>query len=449
MSLPSQNARIIGTRATVMSRRRRRRRGRSRLPRILLAALAAFGIWLFWPAGGPSEAERQAQAASQETGLEGGEAGVLASNQRTPTIMQEQRQEQRPAESQPAPVVQPVDRTAPTRPLPPPVVIDQTGVNPSLPGRGTITGSLPHESPAPRTSPAQTQPQTQNQTQAPAQAQRPGQQPSATNSDGSVRYDSPQVARLALRAEQEIARANPIEGRKLLSDALRDPSASLTDRRMLRERLTALNEDLVFGPRVTPGDPIAFSYEIQRGDVLSTLVRRQKLGIDWRLITHVNRLERPERIRAGQRIKLVRGPFHAVVSKNDYRLDLYWGDPDRPSDWLFIRSFPVGLGEDDGTPIGTFVVRSDSRLVNPAWTNPRTGERFAADDPKNPIGEYWIGLDGVGAASIHTGYGIHGTIEPDSIGSDRSMGCVRMLDEDIKLLYGMLAEGPTRVVIQP
>lgn len=427
MSLPSQNARIIGTRATVMSRRRRRRRGRNWLPRLLLVAMAAIVAWLFWPSG-TGEREPQAQ---NDTATE---PAVLASNQRMPT-----REDVRPVEPAPRPS-EPAERTTPTRALPPPVVIDQTGANQlaaqptptQQPGRGTITGALPHESPARPATTTQAEPR-----------------PQAPAGDGTIRYDSPQVVRLAQRAEQEIARANPVEGRKLLSDALREPSASLTDRRMLRERLTALNEDLVFGPRVTPGDPIAFSYEIQRGDVLSTLVRRQKLGVDWRLITHVNRLERPERIRAGQRIKLVRGPFHAVVSKEAYRLDLYWGDPDRPSDWLFIRSFPVGLGEDDGTPIGTFVVRSDSRLVNPAWTNPRTGERFAADDPMNPIGEYWIGLDGVGAASIHTGYGIHGTIEPDSIGADRSMGCVRMLDDDIKLLYGMLVEGPTRVVIQP
>lgn len=431
MSLPSQNARIIGSRATVMSRRRRRRRGGrgggGGLLRLIMVAIAAVVAWWLWPNGGsdtPSEAEIQ-QASIDRQGQEQGQGQPSGGGEVQPEPQRPSEPSTTLATNRRAPGSERTpEASRPTRALPPPVVIDQ--------GRGTITGALP-------TQPAGRQPTTR--------AQPEPTRETAAASDGN--FDSPRVIRLVEQADREIARADPVEARRLLSDALREPTATITDHRLLRERLTALNEDLLFGPRVAAGDPISFTYQIQRGDVLSTLVRRQKLGIDWRLITHVNQLARPERIRAGQRIKLVRGPFHAVVSKNAYRLDLYWGDPDRPAEWLFIRSFPVGLGEYDGTPLGTFVIRKDSRLVNPAWTNPRTGERFSADDPDNPIGEYWIGLDGVGPAAVHTGYGIHGTIEPDSIGGDESMGCIRMLDDDIKLLYGMLVGGDTRVVIQP
>lgn len=435
MSLPSQNARIIGSRATVMSRRRRRRRGGGGLLRLMMVAIAALIAWWLWPSGGNDGPDPESKGTVQASG--GNDAAIEhASAQRSGEPAS--RQQGRSHSDEPASGTLATNRSSPlrepSRVLPTPLVIDQ-GRGGSVSGsrdgsNGTITGSLP----------------SQPTREAPREA---SQAENRQAGSGDTDFDSRRVGAIVDEAEREIARANPVAGRSLLSDALREPTSSITDRRLLRERLTELNEDLLFSPRVAPGDPIAFAYEIERGDVLSTLVRRQKLGVDWRLITHINQLARPERIRAGQRIKLVRGPFHAVVSKDAYRLDLYWGDPDLPAEWLFIRSFPVGLGEYDGTPLGEFVIRKDSRLVNPAWTNPRTGERFSANDPDNPIGEYWISLDGVGDAASHTGYGIHGTIEPDSIGADQSMGCIRMLDDDIKLLYGMLVGGDTRVIIQP
>jgi lipoprotein-anchoring transpeptidase ErfK/SrfK len=107
----------------------------------------------------------------------------------------------------------------------------------------------------------------------------------------------------------------------------------------------------------------------------------------------------------------------------------------------------VGLGEGNGTPVGTFRIRN--RMANPWWVNPRTRERFEADDPKNPIGEHWLGWEGIGDSKIHTGFGLHGTIEPESIGQQRSMGCVRLLAPDIELLYEMLSEQVSIVKVVP
>ncbi len=46
-----------------------------------------------------------------------------------------------------------------------------------------------------------------------------------------------------------------------------------------------------------------------------------------------------------------------------------------------------------------------------------------------------------------TSYGIHGTIEPDTIGRQASMGCVRLKVEDVQLVYDMLSEGKSRVLV--
>ena len=54
-----------------------------------------------------------------------------------------------------------------------------------------------------------------------------------------------------------------------------------------------------------------------------------------------------------------------------------------------------------------------------------------------------------GDAVGHEGYGIHGTIEPDSIGKAVSRGCVRMLNEDVKTLFSMLLPGKSTVTVLP
>lgn len=255
------------------------------------------------------------------------------------------------------------------------------------------------------------------------------------------------VRTLIEAGERALASGRLVEARVNLSRAYLSSEIASSDAEMIRQKLTQVNADLVFSPRVTPGDPLAESYTVQSGDVLERVRRRRELTPDWRFIARVNGLANPDRLKVGQKLKLVRGPFHAIVTKRDYRLDLFAGSPDEPENWIYIRSFRVGLGEGNGTPVGTFRIRN--RMANPWWVNPRTRERFEADDPKNPIGEHWLGWEGIGDSKIHTGFGLHGTIEPESIGQQRSMGCVRLLAPDIELLYELLGEQVSIVKVVP
>lgn len=255
-----------------------------------------------------------------------------------------------------------------------------------------------------------------------------------------------------------------VEARTILNKALMNGSLSASQRATIRQQVAELQNDLVFGPQVSQGDPFADWYTVQPGDSLVRIMNRQSLPPDWRLIQRINRLARPGDLHAGQRLKVIRQPFHAIVHKNDYRMDVYIGEPLTPGtsngrvvgpdgqeeSWTYVRSFKVGLGESNGTPEGTFTVRPKSKLVNPRWVNPRTGEKFEADDPKNPIGEHWIGLDGADENTRRfAGYGIHGTVDLASIGQQRSMGCVRMLPDDVALVYELMSERLSSVKILP
>ncbi|MCL4222355.1 MAG: L,D-transpeptidase family protein [Phycisphaerales bacterium] len=253
-----------------------------------------------------------------------------------------------------------------------------------------------------------------------------------------------------IEADQLLARGDKVGARRLLNEALRDTTLREPDRETIRTKIATLNQDLVFSSKVTPGDPLVEVYEIQSGDRLAKISDRRELATHWKLIQRVNGLKDPGRIQVGQKLKLVRGPFHAVVHKSAFRMDIFHGQPGAPETWTYIRSFNVGLGEKDGTPTGTFIVGRNSKVENPAWVNPRNSlEKYGKDDPLNPIGEFWLGLEGQGAAAAHRGYGIHGTIEPDSIGKQMSMGCVRLLPDDIALVYELLEGGISVVQIVP
>ncbi len=106
----------------------------------------------------------------------------------------------------------------------------------------------------------------------------------------------------------------------------------------------------------------------------------------------------------------------------------------------FVRSFRVGLGKPDmETPIGLWRVKAGGKLVKPVWTDPITNKTFHPEDPDYPLGSRWIGLEGLkGAAKDRTGFAIHGTKDPEQIGTAGSQGCIRLRKGNAILVYNLL-----------
>lgn len=419
MSLPSQSARGGGRNAAVSTRRRRKSPFRSALPFLIVAVLVVI-VWFAMRPTGPRTDEPGAPEVPAVAGNEGG-SGPVEIGQGGGTAPPRSL----PGSQEPAPdeVDRALGQDSPvTRP---PVAATDTGSAGTNPASGgVLTRAL--ETPANPT---------------PVTIQTP-QTPSGGDELSRVRLQIDTARRLAAENDRVGARA-------LLSRVLREPRLSRAEANLLRDELSAINAQLVFGRVVEPGDPLVEEYKVAAGDSLSRIASRRELATHWKLIQRVNGLSDPTKIRLGQPLKLVRGPFHAIVDKSDFRMDIWHGPPSDPTRWIYIRSFDVGLGEEDGTPVGTFVI-SANKLENPGWVNPRNGqERYAPNDPKNPIGEFWLGLDGVGASQGVTGYGIHGTIDPSSVGKNMSMGCVRLRDEDIAVVYELLAEQVSVVDIVP
>jgi lipoprotein-anchoring transpeptidase ErfK/SrfK len=131
-----------------------------------------------------------------------------------------------------------------------------------------------------------------------------------------------------------------------------------------------------------------------------------------------------------------------VVSKSRLSLSVDNGD-----DLLFFAPVTAG-SEHDPLPLGNWKVVGVSRNpvfhYNPQlfWdANPKNAKAKIPPGPNNPVGLVWIDL-----SKEH--YGIHGTPDPEKIGTTHSHGCVRLTNWDALTVASLVKPG-TPVVFEP
>jgi lipoprotein-anchoring transpeptidase ErfK/SrfK len=139
-------------------------------------------------------------------------------------------------------------------------------------------------------------------------------------------------------------------------------------------------------------------------------------------------------------IKVINGPFHARVYRSTFTMDLYLQN-------TYIKSFLVGLGKAGmETPIGRWRAKEGGKLIQPIWTDPVSGKTYHPEDPDYPLGSRWIGLEGLeGAAVGKMGFAIHGTKNPEQIGTPGSQGCIRLHNGDAIQVYNLMMPGQSLV----
>ncbi len=197
-------------------------------------------------------------------------------------------------------------------------------------------------------------------------------------------------------------------------------------RRQLWNRLNLLSRRIYFQPQPHYMDP----YEIQFGDRLETIAK--KYQVSWEYLSKINRVD-PQIIKAGKKLKVIQGPFSAVVDLSEFEVTVH-------AHGYFVVRMPVGIGKDGSTPIGTFKVTD--KVVDPIYYGPDVV--IKNDDPANPLGERWLAISD--EAGTVEGYGIHGTIDPNSIGKAESRGCIRLHDQDVADLYDLLTIGSEVII---
>jgi L,D-transpeptidase ErfK/SrfK len=193
---------------------------------------------------------------------------------------------------------------------------------------------------------------------------------------------------------------------------------------------------------------------LEKGDTLPDIARHFSLGINT--VTAANPGMDTWVPEAGRRLLLplsfilpdtLRNGI--VINLAAMRLFYFKGD----GKLLAVSTYPVGVGTTDRpTPTGKMYV--ERKMFRPTWYVPasiaedhrKKGDPLPAKvppGPLNPLGEHALYLSA-------SGYLVHGTNKPASIGLRATNGCIRLYPEDIRRLFeNTPLKTPVNIVHQP
>lgn len=232
-------------------------------------------------------------------------------------------------------------------------------------------------------------------------------------------------------AEKAFSSGKLLKARDLYKDAALNVND--TDKlRKIQERLEDVSIKILLSPVI---DECSANYIVQPGDALIKIAK--KFGTTINLIKRSNNLD-SDTIRPGQKLKINTCKFSLVVDKSQNLLFL-------KRQGEVIKTYTVSTGKDNVTPTGNFHL-DNNKLVKPTWY--KTGAVIPPDSPDNILGSRWMGLEGTGEGGEDIeGYGIHGTTEPEDLGKQITLGCIRMRNEDIEVLFDIVPVGTEVTII--
>lgn len=224
--------------------------------------------------------------------------------------------------------------------------------------------------------------------------------------------------------EARLAKENGewLEAQRLYKAYLTQEGLDQVVRNEAQRELEEINMRILFSPLETEDSTF---YTVEKGDNLYNIAK--KYGTTIELIKKSNQLT-GDLIKPGMKLKVVKSKFSVTVNKSNNTLELYEGD-------TLLKTYPVATGANNSTPAGSFTIVN--KLENPTWY--KAGAVVEPGSPDNILGTRWLGFS-------TKGYGIHGTTEPESIGKSVSAGCIRMWNQDVEELYGILPLGTTALV---
>ncbi len=232
---------------------------------------------------------------------------------------------------------------------------------------------------------------------------------------------SKEVQELFYQAEQLVKDGQLFEAKEVYRKIMTEHS-DYDDMASVEKNLNTINAQILFSNVAAPHVVI---HEVQPGDTLGKIAKKYNTTID--LIQMRNNIK-GNVIRPAQKLSIWTGNLNIFVDKSQNILMLKDGDE-------VLKIYTVSTGENNSTPVGEFTITT--KLINPVWFN--KGIVVPPESPQNVLGTRWLGFD-------VQGYGIHGTVEPETIGQQVTAGCVRMINEQVEELYNIVPMG-TKVKI--
>jgi hypothetical protein len=224
-------------------------------------------------------------------------------------------------------------------------------------------------------------------------------------------------------AHDKLAAGRYAEALAVLSTWHDDPSLGLEESQRLEDLLGQLAGTVIYSQQ----DLLLPPYVVQQGETLLSIAA--PLAVPWQLLAKINGVSDPARLVPGETLKLVRGPFDAVVSVSRRRLSLQVGGN-------YAGSFPVVVGRQIRERVGSAVpvVAVEPGDVPAEQTGPATQVAWARPGSKS------IGLaDGLAIESV---------ADPATVSEDSIPGTSLIVaDRDIAELADILGQG-SRVLVR-
>ena len=198
------------------------------------------------------------------------------------------------------------------------------------------------------------------------------------------------------------------------------------------KRAGDMNVAAIFSSQPMPDSKV---YRVVSGATLTTI--GIKFNTTQGLLMRANNLPNANRLRLNQNLKYTPKDFGIVIELSTKRLYLL------DSEGIF-SVYSVGLGKpgNDTTP-GRYKIGNKEK--DPTWYKPGFGP-IPPGDPRNELGTRWMPLVPE-EEGLPRDLGIHGTIDPDTIGKYSSMGCPRLFNDEAEELYDLIVRSTPVTVV--
>lgn len=189
-----------------------------------------------------------------------------------------------------------------------------------------------------------------------------------------------------------------------------DPSLGLEESHRLEDLLGQLAGTVIYSQQ----DLLLPPHVVAPGETLPAIAAQ--LGVSWQLLAKINGVSDPLQLVPGEHLKLIRGPFDAVVSISRRRLSLQLGG-------AYAGSFPVVIGRE-------FLPRVGSSL---------------------PVAEIRREVSGVGSGHtilLSDGVRIDGADDPALVADDAAPASLVVASRDLDELLDILGPGSKILIRQ-
>lgn len=289
---------------------------------------------------------------------------------------------------------------------PAPPVASSISAGPILPG--VSLPPAPESSPPPPVTPAGGVPLT-----SPAV-------PTTSSSDVSLTSSAPLAvapsSHVPFDEIQALATTKPTEALEKLSRFFDDPALSPEESRRVAEMLDYLAGAVVYSREHCLEPP----HTVRPGERLDQIAAQY--GVSPELLAKINGLPGGADLTPGIQLKVVRGPFGALVDKSRRQLSVFLGP-------LYAGSFNIGFGQDRPPVDGQFSIIEKTAFQPPPGAMP-------------PSGAVSHQLNLGSGMSLHTDGG------EAPLDNDRARGCIRLQSAQSSDVYDILSVG-SQVIVRP